>query len=949
MKYVIFIFTVWFTAPCLTQALELGAPFRDHAILQQGMDVPVWGWSEAGSKVTVSFGDQEKTTTSGKDGRWTIILNPLKASSEPAELRVTTPSETLRLKDVLVGEVWLASGQSNMQWLANKCNVGRVLQKGIAARVLAGTETPPIIREAKVTNVFSALHPIDRVMSEWSLDQENFSGIAFAFAYELYRELQVPIGILNCSFSSTSIESWTPREGFIGGTETYTKELYQKILESDPESAEHKTVWSAYYQQINDTMHANASAIARGEPAKPVNLTPPGNLRHNRDASWLYNARMHPMVPAAIRGAIWNQGYANIGGGITYYQNLHSLVRGWRLTWNRPTLPVYFHQFYSPGIKEGNPNLPVVGGATEMRIGTWLARDIPHTGMASQIDITGGVHYGHKTVPGQRLALHALKHQYGKDIVADGPSFNRYEVHGDKLVVTFDDADNGLLVAETRSHAIGREAGATGLANPTVIPNGASDVTLFYIADANKVWHLAEVKIHQNTVILTAPGVSEPRGVAYATGGVGFQPNLYNRAMLPMSPFIYYDHKMVTEAEWPDRSLKVAGVTPDPSTVGLRKDWYKMPLLAPQFRDNAVLQAGKPITIWGSVLHDHMTEAEGEAIVEFRFNGIQKNIPVREDHENIIVLGPDATRSLNGGKEWRVTIPPMEASTDPKTLEVRFLIDGEIAHERIATNIVVGDVWYVAAPSQDLDLPPLEAANPMVRVIKRKAKRSTSYTPSRYSVCVSRTPKNRFASEWLQASSGLAAALGQRIHAKTGNPVGIIYMQNIVPKGGTNPPIKSWMPYQALARVPALAEDYRVISSRYPGSEGYNANIKRYVQEWKTYWSDYIPEMIATRRVPDEQAWGVIPNPAALDNQSDAALTYNSLVHAFTPTTLTGIVFISSDSMADGSADFEKQLMILTDSWKKRFTGDPHFIHAAPGATTGTAIIQQVVQRAYEP
>ncbi|MFT6182387.1 MAG: sialate O-acetylesterase [Akkermansiaceae bacterium] len=189
-------------------ALELGSPFRDHAILQRGMEVPVWGWRKPGTEVSVQFAGQKKSATTGAGGKWMLELAPLEASATPAALIIAEKSgETISLKDILVGEVWLATGQSSMQWLLSKSDVGCVLLKEIDERVAAGEEEAPVIREGKVTNYFATLHPIEDANAEWNSEAENCSAIAYAFAYKLHRELKVPIGILNCSFSQTSIQA----------------------------------------------------------------------------------------------------------------------------------------------------------------------------------------------------------------------------------------------------------------------------------------------------------------------------------------------------------------------------------------------------------------------------------------------------------------------------------------------------------------------------------------------------------------------------------------------------------------------------------------------------------------------------------------------------------------------------------------------------------------------
>ncbi|MFO7820976.1 MAG: sialate O-acetylesterase, partial [Lentisphaeria bacterium] len=805
-------------------AIELGAPFADNAVVQRGMRVPVWGWSKPGTKVTVAFKGQKRKGKAGKDGKWVVRLKKLKASFEPAEMTITEAGgKTVTLKNILVGEIWMASGQSNMQWKA-----GSSTARDLKVEPVGEQEIAPI-REFEVTSVYSVLHPIKKATGSWK-DGEygSYSAISFAFAHKLYEELGVPIGILNTAFSTTKIQAWIPRVGFRDGDSEYTRAIYQDILKTDPRTPEHEKAWGKFYQNIEDALEAN----------KAISTDRPGNMDGNRDDSWMFNGRVSPVVPYAIRGAIWNQGWASQGEGLKYYNNLHSLVRGWRLVWDEPKLPVYFHQFYSNSVS----NKPTFGGAADMRLGTWLARDIPNADMACQIDIGGAIHYRKKTVPGQRLARQALKNQYGKDVVANGPMFEGYEVKGNRLIVEFEHTDGGLVVADPSYNATERHEDSTGFADPKIIENGEEQVELFYVADENRVWHPAEVEIEGEKVIVTAPGVDKPHGVSYATGGAGFQPNLYNKALLPMSPFIVYDHELVTAENWPHEKLKIAGEKIDPSKVGKLYDYRKMPLLSTQFRDNAVLQAGQPVTIWGGAVHPYVRwgveekRTEGEAVVHFSLNGIEKDIPVTDDMT-----------------EWQVTVPPMKASAEPKTLKVTFTIDGELVHERVQENIVVGDVWYVAAPAMELDVPEVEASGQVVRMMQRQAKRDSTDGPSRYSVCVSTTPENRFASYWKEAE-GLAGALGHTIAAKTGKPVGIIFM-----KPNEAKELKHWIHPEYLDEAPSLMADYKDLAAARPGNKYYRANARRYMSAWKNYWNDYIPEMIETKAVPDGASWGWYP------------------------------------------------------------------------------------------
>ena len=895
--------------------LQLGAPFRDNAILQRDIKVPIWGWAKAGDLAVVKFAEQKVSATADEKGKWMVWLSPLKASFEPRDMTisVTTPYATRQtevLKNILVGEVWLASGQSNMQWASagRGCVVGKVLIPKIMSRVYKGEEKYPVIREFSITGLVAMPHPIEKADGIWKTG-ENFMGysaIAFSFAHKLFQELKVPIGILNCSFSQTSIESWTPREGFRESKDEYNKKLYRKILETDPNTPEFKSAWEGFYQSLENQLEANNKN--RGVK-KMVTAPTPGNTRSNRDATWLYNGKFNPVVPYAIKGAIWNQGYANQHGGLTYYDNLHALIRGWRVVCDRPELPVYFHQFYTPG---SGLTTPLIGGVAEMRHGTLMARDIPNTGMASQIDIGGTIHYWHKAVPGQRLALHALKNQYGqKKLVVDGPIFKNYTIKDNQLIVEFDHADGGLVVAEARTNAFGKDVSgeevedATGLANPRIIKHGEEQVKLVYLADADRVWHPAKIKIFGNKLTVTAEGVKNPRGISYATGGVAFLPSLYNKALLPASPFIYYDNKIVLAENWPDEKLKVFGKTIDPKLLGKLYEWRKMPILSTQFRDNAVLQAGKPLVFWGSTCQfGEWNDAlpEENMVIHFEFNGIKKTIKVTPDM-----------------KEWRVVLPAMQASSNPHSLTVSATLDGELVHKREITGMVLGELFYVASLGGSLKLPKKKDSGQIVRSMHRKSRRAGHGSPSRYSVAVSRTPKNRYAAKWAEATRGLPAQLGHAIASKSGTPVGIITMS-----GHDAIELKNWVPHTALSQSPSWREDYRIVGAKYPDTPNYEKSVRSYIASWKSYWEEDITSMIATKALPE--GWSGFGEMPALRSTgtSTACLNYNIMTHSFLPTSLRGVIFLAGPGSikdAEGT-NFSTEMSALANSWKQGFGVD---------------------------
>ena len=882
-----------------SQALEPGAPFADHAVLQREMPVPVWGWSEPGARVTVSFGGQSASATAADNGKWTVTLDPLEASAEPRVMTISEEGgESLTLENLLVGEVWMASGQSNMQWVAGKSSV-----RELVAELQEKGLTPPI-REFEVTSVYAAHHPIEKASGEWKTDDfSNYSAIAFAFAHKLHQELDVPIGILNCSFSQTSIEAWVPREGFAGGSDDYTRSIHQKLLETDPSTPEHKAAWDAFYESIEQTLRENAELVAAGKPARPVSTATPGNMNGNRDATWMFNGRMSPVVPYAIRGAIWNQGYANMNAGLQYYHNLHSLIRGWRLKWDNPELPVYFHQFYCPGnLAESTDFTPSIGSTAEMRLGTWLARDIPHTGMASQIDIDGAIHYGEKRIPGERLALHALKNQYGQsDLVADGPMFRSCSVEGDRMIVEFDHAEGGLVIATQG------------------VPSADAVVSHFYLAGDDRVWHPACVVIDGSRAIVSSPAVKNPRGISYGTGGIGPRPALYNQALLPATPFIRYDNQTVTSETWPGQLLEIAGVEPDPASVGRVYEFRKMPLLSTQFRDHAILQADVPVTIFGSaVLYPgHPPHYEEEAEIRFSFVGVEETIPVTRDM-----------------REWSITLPPMSADDKTHTLRVSFHIGDELVHQRVVENIRFGDVWYVASPGQ-LKLPSLEIddSGQVVQVMTRKAKRSSSPRPSRFTVSTSTDPETRFSSSWEEAGDDLAAAIGHRLAAKSGRPTGIIHMTS------GDVPLNSWIPFHNLAGAASLRADYENLAQVAPGNEFYDANARRYIADWKSYWQDYIPQMIATRAVPDSVPWGSYPQLAG-EVTSEASQTHNVLAASFVPGSFKGVIFIAGPAMVehDGGLNFGPELSVLANGFIEDFGGQARFIHSMPDQTLAPGV-----------
>ncbi|NQT89603.1 hypothetical protein HQ560_22730, partial [bacterium] len=453
-------------AEAKTQTLELASPFLDHAVLQREMAVPVWGWAMRGSTVTVTFAGQKKTAKADARSKWKLELAPLKASSEGRELSVrASDGEGLTLKDVLVGEVWFASGQSNMEWVAGKSMCGQ-----LAGTIARSKEEIPI-REYQV-DTGSALFPQSRTTAKdgWKSSKlaGGFSALSLAFAWGLYEELKVPIGILRSSHGATPIETWTAYEGFASHPEL--QGIAAKIRQSDPSTPDGQKAFAQLYGDLKEWQVEGEKRIGRMRAigAMDCSLTwlrqgglyiqrtgtvlsrpsLPGIAAEWKGASRMYNMKIAPLIPYAIRGAIWCQGTSNGGDGRIYAAKLEALVNGWRENWGRPDLPFYFtqQQHY------GEPNPDHVGFADLREAQTLFFRNAKNVGMVPQHDLNSarptGIHYYNKLDPGKRLARWALAHQYGRKIAYTGPLYKSHSIKGATVRVQFEQRGpgGGLMV-----------------------------------------------------------------------------------------------------------------------------------------------------------------------------------------------------------------------------------------------------------------------------------------------------------------------------------------------------------------------------------------------------------------------------------------------------------------------------------------------------------------------
>lgn len=379
--------------------------FSDHMVLQRGMKAPVWGWASPGTKVTVQFAGQTKTAVADADGKWMVHLDKLKASTEPRELTIGSSGAegTVKVEDVLVGDVWLCTGQSNMEMGIGNCNVPDDI----------ATANFPEIRLLTVPRLI-AVQPVRSASCHWlpcspsNIMQgvwNGFSAAGFFFGRELHRELGVPIGLIHSSWGGTVAEAWTSAEGL---------------------------------KPLGDFDN-------RLEKESQMDTTAEGSKKNPNIVTVLYNGMIAPLQPFAIRGAIWYQGESNAGRAYQYRALLPALIQDWRRGFDEKAFPFYIVQLAAFQATNSEPR---DNDWAELREAQALtARNALHCGLAVAIDIGNAkdIHPKNKAEVGRRLALCALATTYGRRIEYAGPWYKGMKKDGSRVRLKFDHVDGGLV------------------------------------------------------------------------------------------------------------------------------------------------------------------------------------------------------------------------------------------------------------------------------------------------------------------------------------------------------------------------------------------------------------------------------------------------------------------------------------------------------------------------
>ncbi len=459
--------------------VSLPAVFSDHMVLQSNTKVPIWGWADPGERVSVALDSQIKYALSDASGKWSVTLDEI-----PAGLTVTikiTGKNTVIISDVLTGEVWLALGQSNM---------------GVRVEEVFGVESEVATADLPQIRIFEEISsPHKELQSEphgfWKVSHSSivrqFPAVPFFFARTIHEKLKAPVGMIVSFVGGTPVEAWTRKE----------------VLDDLPDAK--AIVWK-YTQQVQHAWDKHKTMRPLTHPPQdPMNVYP----------GHLFNSKINPLIPYAIRGMLWYQGEANaetFDRSKVYEAQLQALIYDLRQLWRREDLPFLMTQLANYREKQTVP-VEEFQGWPMVRESVLKLLRLPNTGMAVTIDVgeEGTVHPRNKQDVGKRLANWALAKFYNKGFVASGPLYRSHVIKDEVVLIEFDYVGQGLWVK-------------------------GDHLTGFAIAGENQQWLNAQARIDGNTVIVSHPQVKDPVAVRYAWA---MNPvcNLYNAEGLPASPF----------------------------------------------------------------------------------------------------------------------------------------------------------------------------------------------------------------------------------------------------------------------------------------------------------------------------------------------------------------------------------------------------------------------------
>ncbi len=496
----IFLAILFAIASASQAAITTPAIISDNMVLQANTDTPIWGKAEPNSKITITCSWNHKTVKVDADeqGKWTAKVKTPK-KGEKLTIKITCGEESKTISNILIGDVWLCSGQSNMEL---KLKVSSDADNELPRANLQG------IRLFSVEGT-PAEKPLDDCKGRWvecnSVTAAEFSAVGYYFGKELHEKLKTPIGLINSSSGGSTAQAWMSKETL------QNNPVLNKFLVDDANNQAHKEFYEKKYAPAYKKWRDGVmKAVAEHKPA-PKQPILPNEIRVKYRPCLVYNAMIHPIVPFAIKGVAWYQGESNRESGNVYDKLFQTLITSWRSEWNQGEFPFYYVQL--PVYGKIDPNNAKWTLIRQAQLKTLYA--VPNTGMAVTMDVgeANDIHPKNKKPVGHRLALWALAKTYGvKNIVYSGPLYDSMKIEGDKIRVSFKYAESGLKT-----------------------PNN-EPLKGFVIAGEEGKFVTANAKIENESVIVWSEQTQNPKNVCYGWAD-WIVCNLYNDADLPASPF----------------------------------------------------------------------------------------------------------------------------------------------------------------------------------------------------------------------------------------------------------------------------------------------------------------------------------------------------------------------------------------------------------------------------
>ena len=516
--------------------VTLPAIFGDHMVLQQDIRLPVWGRGDAGEKVTVTVGDHTGSAVTDQNGDWRIDLAPLPANTPPTTMTIKG-TNTITFQDVLVGEVWLCSGQSNMEY-SLQGNPGEIPKANDSKLRL-------FLVEKKLS-----LQPQFQLGGSWKLctpdSAKDFSAVGYYFGRELRQHINRPVGLIGSYWGGSTAQCWTSLGGldmdppfqryiqvyidnndhFLRASDNYDKRLavWKDAQQKWTAAGNDKKFW-AWVKALQATQKAHQPDPPQDFPPQPnAPIVPGGDQKQPANC---FNGMIAPLIPYAIRGVAWYQGEYNTDDPMEYYDLLPRLIRDWRIKWGQGDFTFLYVQLPALWLKDWErvTKLDNWCGVRDAQLQTMT---VDNVGMAVTLDVGGDLHPPGKLYVGQRLSLLARKMVYGEgNLAAGGPLYHSMEVQGNTIRVHFDPQNNQLAIGSS-------PMADTAALQPKFKLGG------FQIAGADKHWVEADAKIDGTTIVVSSPQVPAPVAVSYGWGAGRYDAecNLYDKNDgLPASPF----------------------------------------------------------------------------------------------------------------------------------------------------------------------------------------------------------------------------------------------------------------------------------------------------------------------------------------------------------------------------------------------------------------------------